>query len=213
MKSRCSRYPIGKLLLDVIDMSCLSPKDFFAELGFKNFSKSVERLDCWLAHGEGNPLLLERLQSSRFAIDENRLTAVRAENEVLLQREREAIAKRGEDEARDSFRPHVEVIAELSRPTQITMFCLTGGNRRFNIGLPDDISAWPWEDQLAYLKQVVPENFAKHQGRTFFTGSIVGYLYRPTFDGAPTWLTITGEVDTQDEPILASRSVAYLRWH
>lgn len=211
MKSRCSRYPIGKLLLDVIDMSCLSPKDFFAELGFKNFSKSVERLDCWLAHGEGNPLLLERLQSSQFAIDENRLTAVMAENEVLLQREREAIAKRKEDEARKSFRPHVEVIPELSRPTQITMFCFTSGNQRFNVGLPDDISAWPWEDQLTYLKQVVPENFAKHKGRTFFTGAIVGYLYRPTFDGDPILLTITGEIDREGEPISVSRCVAYLR--
>ncbi|KAE8761120.1 hypothetical protein FSO04_05225 [Paraburkholderia madseniana] len=213
MKPRYSNYPIGKLLLHVIDQSGLSPKEFFAELGFNNFSKALERLDCWLAYGEGNQLLIERLQSSRFAIDRDRLTAAMAENDVLLQREREVVARREEDEARQSFRPHVEVIPELSRPTQITMFCFTGGNQRFNIGLPDDISAWTWEDQLAYLKQVVPENFAKHRGRTFFTGSIVGYLYRPTFDGDPIWLTITGEIDTQGEPISASRSVAYLRWH
>jgi hypothetical protein len=213
MKVRSSRYPIGQLLLDVIDKSGLTPRDFFAELGFENFSKSVERLDCWLARGEGNPLLLERLQSSRFAIDGDRLTAVMAGNEMLLQQERAAITRREDAEARKSFRPHVEVVVELSRPTQITMFCLTGGNQRFNIGLPDDISAWPWEDQLAYLQRVVPESFAKHQGRTFFTGAIVGYRYHPTFDSDPVWLTITGEIDTQNESGSASSNVAYLQWY
>jgi hypothetical protein len=210
MRARYSNYPIGKLLLNVIDQSGLAPKAFFAELGFKNFSKAIERLDCWLSHGEGNALLLERLQSSRFAIEENLLKQVIAENDVLLQREREVVAKREEDEARKAFQPCLEVIPELSRPTQITIFCLSGGNRRFNTQLPDDISAWPWEDQLAHLKQVVSENFAKHQGRTFFTGKIVGYLYRSTFDSDPVQLTVTGDVDTQGEPL--SYGVAYLRF-
>ncbi|MFM0375772.1 hypothetical protein PQQ72_01955 [Paraburkholderia strydomiana] len=91
-ETRHSNYPIGKLLLNVIEQSGLDSKAFFAELGFTNFSKSIERLDCWLGHGEGNTLLLERLQSSRFAIDDNLLKQVMAENDVLLRREREAVA-------------------------------------------------------------------------------------------------------------------------
>ncbi|OUL93193.1 hypothetical protein [Paraburkholderia hospita] len=210
MRARHSNYPIGKLLLNVIEQSGLDPKAFFAELGFTNFSKSIERLDCWLGHGEGNTLLLERLQSSRFAIDDNLLKQVMAENDVLLRREREAAAKRGEDEARKAFQPYLEVIPEFSRPTQITLFCLSGGNRRFGTRLPDDISAWPWDDQLACLKRLVPENFAKHQGRTYFTGKIVGYLYRPTFDSEPIQLTVAGDLESQDEPL--SHAVSHLRF-
>ncbi|AUT75733.1 hypothetical protein C2L64_46245 [Paraburkholderia hospita] len=209
MKARHSNYPIGTPLLHLIDQSGLDPKAFFAELGFTNFSKAIERLDSWLVHGEGNALLLERLQSSRFAIDGNLLKQVMAENDVLVKREREAVAKREEDEARTAFQPRLEVVPELSRPTQITLFCLSGGNQRFGSRLPDDISAWPWDDQLAYLKQVVPENFAKHQGRTYFTGKIIGYLYRRTFDSEPIQLTVTGDLETQGEPL--SHAVAYLR--
>lgn len=210
MRARYSNYPIGKLFLNVIDQSGLDPKAFFAELGFTNFSKAIERLDCWLERGEGNILLLERLQSSRFAVQGNLLKQVMAETDALLQREREAVTKRQEDEARKTFQPCLEVIPELSRPTQITMFCLTGGNRRFGARLPDNISAWSWKDQRAYLKRLVSENFAKHQGRTYFTGKIIGYLYRPTFDSEPIQLTVTGEVETQGETL--SHAVSYLRF-
>jgi hypothetical protein len=210
MKARHSTYPIGKMLLHVIDQSGLEPKTFFAELGFTNFSKAIAQLDCWLGDGEGNALLLERLQSSRFATDSNLLKQVMAENDVLLQRKSEALTKHEEDEARKAFEPRLEVIAEFSRPTQITMFCLTGGNRRFGTRLPDGISAWPWDDQLAYLKRVVPESFAKHQGRTYFTGKIIGYLYRATFGSEPIQLTVTGDLETRYEPL--SQAVSYLRF-
>jgi hypothetical protein len=48
----------------------------------------------------------------------------------------------------------------------------------------------------------VVESFAKHKGRTFFTGRIEGYLYRPTFDDRPIRLTVTGEIDEQDGPLV-----------
>ncbi|MET3243780.1 hypothetical protein ABIE53_000525 [Burkholderia sp. OAS925] len=52
MRARYSNNPIGKLLLNVIDESGLDPKAFLSELGFANFSKAVERLDCWSAEKE-----------------------------------------------------------------------------------------------------------------------------------------------------------------
>ncbi|EIM98545.1 hypothetical protein WQE_23493 [Paraburkholderia hospita] len=210
MRARYSNYPIGNLLLNVINQSGLDPKAFFEELKFTNFSKAIERLDGWLDHGEGNVLLLERLQSSRFAIETNLLKQVMAENDAMLQRERDVVVKVEEDKARKAFQPHLDVIPELSRPTQITPFCLTGGNRRFSTQLPDDISSWPQHDQLAYLRRVVPENFAKHQGRTFFMGKIVGYLYYPRFDSEPIQLTITGDLETQSEPL--SYGISYFRF-
>lgn len=200
MKPRHSNYPIGKLILGVMDRSGLAPKDFFAELGFTNFSKVVASLDCWLAWGEGNALLLDRIQSSRFAVGSDQLAAVMVANDVQVQQRRADEAKREEDEARKCFRPYIEVVPELSRPTQITLYCITGGNGRFNTYLPDDISTWPSKDQLTYVKKIVKESLAKHKGRTFFRGCIKGYLYHPTFDDEPIRLTITGDVDSSDKP-------------
>ncbi|SEJ91240.1 hypothetical protein [Paraburkholderia diazotrophica] len=204
MRKRDSNYPVGKLLLNLIEQSGVTPQAFFAELGFTNFSKAIDRLDCWLKHGEGNRLLWERLEGSRFAVDEHQLKKVMAENDALLQQEREAAARRREEEARGDFRPRLDVIAELKRPTQITLFGLTDGNRRFGACLPEDIASWQRNDQLAYVKNAVVESFAKHQGRTFFTGKIEGYLYRPTFDDEPIRLNVTGDIDVRDEPLANS---------
>ena len=197
MKPRHSNYPINKLLSKVIEQSGVTPQIFFAELGFKNFPKAVESLDRWLIRGDGNPLLLEKLQSSRFAVDSGRLEAATTENALMLERERHAKADRQEREARKAFVPHIEVITEWLRPAQITLFCISGGNRRYCPPLPIDLTARSLEDQLSYIKRVVTENFAQHNGRTFFNGRITGYLYHHSFDGEAIQLRMSGDVDMQ----------------
>jgi len=169
---------------------------FFAELGFPNFSKALRLLDCWLESGTGNSTLLERIQSSRFAISEERLTAALAETSAILQERLNKETRQEEEYAGKSFRPYIEVIPELSRPTQITLYGLTGGNSRFNTRLPDDISTWPLESQLSHVKTKVVENFAAHNGRTYFRGRIKGYFYHPSFDEPPVRLAIDGDIDT-----------------
>ena len=200
MKPRFSDYPIGQLLLTIIAHSGLQPMEFFAELGYRNFSKAIGILDVWLSRGEGDPRLFSRLQASRFAVEEGRLAEVKAENEIKVNERRVKEAQEVEQYQRERFHPYIEAIPELSVPTQISMYCVTGGNERFNTQLPDDISEWSWEDQQAFLKKVVPENFAAHNGLTFFRGKITGYFFHPSFDAERIRLTIDGDIDTSGSP-------------
>lgn len=107
---------------------------------------------------------------------------------------------RQECEPASHFRPYIEVIPELPRPTQISLYCVTGGNRRFNSYLPGDIASWDWNEQLICVKRAVLENFEKHQGRTFFMGMIRGYFYYPADNARRIRLTVDGDPDETAAP-------------
>ena len=109
-------------------------------------------------------------------------------------------AVRQDCESASHFRPYIEVIPELSRPTQVSLYCVTGGNRRFNSYLPGDIATWAWNEQLAYVKRAVLDNFEKHQGRTFFMGMIRGYFYYPADNAQRIRLTVEGDPDDSATP-------------
>lgn len=211
MKVRTSKYPIGILLLTVIDNSGLSPSSFLKEIGYESLTGGFKTLDAYLEEGDGDRLLLDRIQGSRFAVVQEALERVAQENADLLaaQKIQNEFAKRQVERAR--FRPYLEVIPELLRPTQITFFGLTGGNRRYNTYLPQDIATWDYARQTEFLKVAVTENFVKHDGRTAFMGQIQGYLYFYSYDEQPLRLTVSGEVDASADPVVrAGVGCAYL---
>lgn len=200
MKPRFSSYPVGRMLLEIFTNSTLNAKEFFTELGYNNVSKAIESLDCWLIFGEGNPLLLDKIQTSRFAVPEAHLASVMAENQTKVKERKVKEAKDVEQRAREAFVPLIECIPEFSRPTSITMYSVSGGNARYNSPLPNNIASLSWEDQLALLKRAATENYVKHNGRAGFMGLIQGYLYYRPFDEDPIRLTIDGELETAGTP-------------
>jgi hypothetical protein len=185
-----TRYPIGKLLLDVINSSQLAFFEFFPELGLPKGNYSISMLESWLNHGTGNDLLLQKLQSSRFAVDDNLLKLALATTEAILDKERKIAAREKEDEARAKFRPHIDIIATYSGK-----YWSPSENMRY-LWLPQDIAAWSTEKQLAYLKEVVSTHFLTHQKETLWR--IVGYKCFFTFDGNPIRLTVWGDVNVEE---------------
>lgn len=209
MKTRYSDYPIGKALLEAMADSGLSSHDFFCEIGYRNVTKAMRALDEWLQRGDGNPVLLERLQASRLAIPAETFAELLAANQVMVDAARLQQAQAAEQRARERFVPRLAVIPEFSRPTcSITIFALMGGNERYNHNLPPDIATWPLEAQLTHVKQLAQENFATHDGKTLNTGRICGYTYQASFDEAPVRLTIDGALDTSNEPCVRAVSAS-----
>lgn len=208
MHRKESKYPIGQLLLEVLASSGLSHRKFFETIGYKDCQFASDDFNRWLGIGEGDSRLIERLQASPFAVPAERLETVVATNEVLVRRRQILESGSAEEIARVLFEPIAEVIPEWSRPSQITLFGLTGGNRSHHIKLPADIASWPWEAQLAYLRKVVPEKYASDKGHTLFMGTIMGYRYRPSYDAEPMRLNIEGEPDSSTEPYVVAGPVS-----
>lgn len=193
MKARCSDYPVGQALLAAIFHSGLGCREFFLAIGYRNLSKAMRALDDWLQQGEGSMTLIERLQASRFTIPADEFVAVWAANQFMVDTRKLRQAQEAEERARADFVPLLEVIAERPYPdTGVTIFIIVGGNSRYNILLPLDIADWPEEAQLAHVRQLIRESYARHGGRTFCTGAICGYWYRAAFDAPPLRLTVDG---------------------
>lgn len=202
-----SNFPIGKLLLEVLVASGLSHREFFEAIGCKDCQSASDDFNRWLGIGEGDSDLIEKVQASRFAVPKERLGNVIAANEALARRRQILELGSADETARVLFEPVAQVIPEWTRPSQITIFGLMGGNARHHIQLPADIASWQLATQMAYLKKVVPEKYASDKGRTHLMGRIMGYLYRPSYDADPIRLTVEGEPDLSSDPHVMAGAV------
>ncbi len=192
MKSRFSSYPIGKLFIDTFHNSGLSLPEFARALGYSNTNKGIATLDCWLRNGTGNQLFLERLTSSRFAPEPGALRTAMRETGALLAEERRTEKQQRVEAERAAFRPFVQGVAELSRPTSITMFAVTGGPARYTVPLPTDIAEWSADRRDEFLRETIKENFARNRGRTLFMGQITGYLFFREYGARPVSFSVDG---------------------
>jgi len=190
MKTRVSRYPVGRLLLEAVTTADIPAHEVFLALGYRNLHTGFRALDRWVKNGEGPDSLLERIQASPYRIDPTILEAAWAENEALVAEDKRQEHARREEARRKAFRPYVIAITEYARPTQVTFYAFAGGNVRFIVFLPDDITERPLEEQERLVREAACQNYARNRGHTMFMGAILGYAY----------FTITGDRDPSTEP-------------
>jgi len=175
MRPRTSHYPIGKLLLRVVEHSGLSLHYFSLAIGYGNSNKGVRAFDQMLRWGVPNDVFLTRLQSSRLAIPTEVLREALEESRAIVEKE-ELLAKAARiEEERRAFIPFIQAIPEHSMPTSITFHALTGGLNRYTYHLPLDFPDWTAPEQLRHLSELIPARFAEAKGRTLFMGAITGY--------------------------------------
>lgn len=194
MKPRSTKSPLVQLVLDVIQQSQLPLHQFLQQIGIKNVTKAMRNLDVALVTGEVNPNLIKLIQSSPYKIPEDQLQPVIHQNNQFIEQLHHQEQLLQQQVEKDQFRPRIEVIPELVKPTSIIFFSATGGNKRFITYLPEDISNWSSEDQLEFVKKSILENYSKHQGRTFFTGEITGYYFYSRFEEPPVEFNVQGDV-------------------
>lgn len=194
MKVRASNYPIGKLLLTIIENSGLRPFVFFKEIGYGNPNSGFNNLDTFLLRGEGFVSLINMIQASKYAVEQSEFEEALVTTKQIIAEEKEKIRLEFAQKGREQFIPYISIIPELKRPTQITLFCLTGGNDRYNTYIDKMLLEHSEEQQYASVKELIVENFSRHSARTLFMGAIVGYLYHYSFDEQPICFTTEGNV-------------------
>ena len=179
MKTRNSKYPIGKLLIKMLNESGLSIQPFVEAIGYGNSSKGVRAFDQILNYGLPNKIFLERLNASRFAPDPAELQRTLEESEAIVEREEEEARVAQKAAERLAFRPFVQGVPEYSTPTSISLFCFTGGHSRYTLPVPEDLPTWPPAEQHRHVKEWITRHFAASKGRTLWMGAITGYrLFR-----------------------------------
>jgi len=201
MKHRSSSYPIGVLLIETFHASGLKLPDFVRAIGYGNTHNGIATFDQWLQTGSGNGLFLERLTKSACAPATEALRSALAETEQIRTEERRQETLARIEVERRTFRPFVQGIAELSRPTSITMFAFTGGPARYTVTLPEGFARSSDDSKERLIAHTIRENYAINNGRTLFMGKITGYLLFSEYGERPTRYTVdgikVGEVDAR----------------
>lgn len=174
-----NHYPIHDLIENRQKQLGLGRNELGRRCGFKNLAKALRRIDG-VCHGDldspGAKMVLDNLA---VALEVDKVVvenAIAATAQVIADANRLAEAKR--DAAwRESFKPHAYLVGSQNRPSQITLYGMTGGPERW-LKIPLDLSQPP----VTYAVQA--HEFVKKTPLVPFFGKTTGFIVNYTPDSA-----------------------------
>jgi hypothetical protein len=181
-------YPIHDLIESQQKRLRLGRNELGRRCGFKNLAKALRRIDG-VCHGDldspGAKMVLDNLAVA-LEVDKDVVEkAIRSTAEIIAKTERHG--ETAWDAAwRASFKPHAYLVGSENRPSQITIYGVTGGPERW-LKIPLDLSQPPVTYAVQAHEVVAKTPFVPFFGKT--TGFIVNYTpdsaVRFDLDGNP----------------------------
>ena len=174
-----NHYPIHALIENRQKQLGLGRNELGRRCGFKNLAKALRRING-VCHGDlGSPgakMVLDNLAVA-LEVDKDVVEkAIRSTAEIIAKTERHG--ETAWDAAwRASFKPHAYLVGSENRPSQITIYGVTGGPERW-LKIPLDLSQPP----VTYAVQA-HEFVAKTPSVPFF-GPTTGFVVNYTPDSA-----------------------------
>src|SRR5665213_1775059 len=174
-----NQYPIHDLIENRRTRLNMRRSELARLCGFKNVDKGIRRMDS-VCRGDLNSqaakMVIDALPTA-LNIDKAAVEiAIRETADIIADAKRRAAAKR-EAAWRASFIPHAYLIGTQTRPSQITIYGLTGGAERW-LKIPLDLSQPP----VTFVAQAV--SVAKRTPLAPFHGTTTGFIVNYTPDSA-----------------------------
>jgi hypothetical protein len=172
-------YPIHHLIENQAKRLGLRRNELARRCGFKNLDKGLRRIDG-VCHGEldspGAKVVLDNLAVALEVEKDVVEKAIRSTAEIIAKTERHGETAR--DAAwRASFKPHAYLVGSQNRPSQITIYGMTGGPERW-LKIPLDLSQPP----VTYAVQA--HEFVAKTPLVPFFGKTTGFIVNYTPDSA-----------------------------
>ncbi len=174
-------YEISKLINQIISGKKERKREIVLKLGYKNLDKGYRRLYHLIETGEC-PEPIKKMLPTALGVDPQvvedafKTTAQQIAEEVELARRRQ------EEYERRTFKPHLWIEHELSRPKSITMVLFTGVDNYKVVNLPEVINELSWEYQVGVVEETVRQHQQNKGTEDCMFGKITGYVYRQTYD-------------------------------
>jgi hypothetical protein len=127
---------------------------FLRELGYTNLGGGARAVDALLQEGYVERTLLQRWSASRYAPPSERIADALAATHAQVRAEQDAKEEAYRDTQRAKFKPFFQPVPELTRPSSITAFAITGGHTKHTHLLPEGFATWTAEEQAACLARV-----------------------------------------------------------
>jgi hypothetical protein len=174
-------YEISKLINQFISGNKQRKREIVLNLGYKNLDKGYRRLYHLIETGECPELMRKMLPTAlgvepQVVEDAFKATAQQIAEEVELTRRRQ------EEYERRTFKPHLWIEHELSRPRSIAMAGLSGINSFKIVSLPEGINQLSWNEQKRVVRWAIRQHQQNKGPEDCMFGKVTGYVYRQTYD-------------------------------
>jgi hypothetical protein len=209
-RARRSNYPIGQLLIQLVDDHGGPLPAFFELLGYRNTQKAIKRFDQWLCNGCGEHHIIDSFRRWRPEIEGDLQSALERSEEILSV-ERTVAAEHQREEERAAFKPYIEAIPEESTPRSISLFALTGGTSRQRAALPIDILERSEEERRQLVGDVIRAHMQHSKGVTLWQGKILFYQVFYQFEARPFTFTTAGVLVGEDVDRSPGEATLFLR--
>jgi hypothetical protein len=156
----------------------LSRRELIERCGYRNVTKGLRRLDAIWNGALGDETSSKILDALPINLDLDPAVVEAAVNESCCRLEQSARNAETEWEAawRGAFQPDAYLVGTYTRPTQITIFAITGGHKRWH-RIKLDLTKPPvtFAEQARAVTQKTPE--------TMFFGPTTGFIvnYSPNY--------------------------------
>jgi hypothetical protein len=181
---------VTSLVLGAMEQKQLSRYELIRRMGYSSVNKGLRRLDLFLAGDELDPVFVAKVTEALVLDSQNINKAIEQDQNI----------KRARIDAQERavFKPYIYLQTEATRPSQITIFALTGGTRTHKMFfVPEDLPENSWEMQINMVRRLTKAHYRLREGIAPFFGAITGYLYCPTYDSSYEF-TLGGETDAVD---------------
>jgi hypothetical protein len=174
MSHSASLYPISQALAKIIRNSGYSPTGFLWAMGHADAEAVSPDLEIWLTHGEGPRTIIAEIAAAYPDEAQGLYRSVAATKAIIAAGVDPAEVERSKEAAR--FTPYTLAQGELTIPTQICIFGMSGGFERWcTIRIPHRILKRPVEEQLTWLPRLMAKYKRRNDGMVPFFGKLVGF--------------------------------------
>ena len=160
-----STYPVSKKIIELLKPLKVTPREFIANLGYRNTTKGLRRLDAWLA-GQGSPQFFRKLCDA-FPAEKVALIEALEETKAVQAKERLEQIKR-------QFEPHIWAETE-KEPYNFMSGMLATLYKK--IRLPRNSGRIPHKE----IQRLIVQHYEKHHGYCESFGEILRYRYSPEY--------------------------------
>jgi hypothetical protein len=174
-------YEISKLINQVISGNKERKKDIVLKLGYKNLDKGYRRLYHLIETGEC-PEPMRKMLPTALGVEPQVVEDAFKTTSQQIAEEEELARRRQEEYERRTFKPHLWIEHELSRPKSITMVLFAGVDNYKVVNLPDIINKLDWEYQVRVVEGTVRRHQQNKGTEDCMFGKVTGYVYRQTYD-------------------------------
>lgn len=176
-------YEISKLINRVISGNKELKREVVLKLGYRNLDKGYRRLDYLIETGEcPEPMkkMLPRALGINPKVVEDAFEATARQRQEELEIDR----KRGEEYERRTFKPHLWIEHELSRPRSVAMVALSGIDTFKLVMLPEGINQLSWNEQKRVVRWAIQRHQRNKGIEDSMFGKVTSYVYHQTYDNS-----------------------------